>query len=93
MEITLFRIDAYLRDGEDTHVARKGLADRWPERAHRHDYFEVFLIERGATEHWINGRYETLSPGHVVFIRPEDSHAFCANSKTGCGIINVMVRM
>ena len=92
MEIALFKISSYLRPGEATHVARKELADRWPAAAHRHDYFEVFLIEKGATEHWINGQREILSKGHVVFIRPDDAHAFCANPEEGCGIVNVMVR-
>lgn len=93
MDIALFQIDSYLRAGDATHVARKDLSDRWPDRAHRHDYCEVFLIERGSTEHWINGRFEVLSKGHVVFIRPDDAHAFRANPQVGCGIINVMARV
>ena len=47
MEIAQFSIDTYLRPGDATHVARKDLEPRWPDRAHRHDYYEVFLIEKG----------------------------------------------
>lgn len=93
MEITQFKIESYLRDRGSTHVARKLLAKRWPKQAHNHDYYEVFLIEKGSTEHWINGRLEVLSQGHVVYIRPDDAHAFRANAETGCGIINVMFRI
>lgn len=92
MDIERFRIATYLRDGDACHVARKALAKKWPERAHDHDYCEVFLVEKGQADHWINGRHEVLLPGHLVFIRPSDAHAFRADQKLGCQIINVMFR-
>ncbi|WP_377504584.1 helix-turn-helix domain-containing protein [Octadecabacter sp. R77987] len=92
MEKTRFLIDTYIRPDEAFHFARKSLATRYPERAHDHDCFEVFLIESGRTEHWINGVTQALEPGQLVFIRPHDVHAFKANRKTGCQIINVMFR-
>ncbi|MEM9344212.1 MAG: AraC family transcriptional regulator [Pseudomonadota bacterium] len=93
MDVETFRIANYLRPGDASHVARKHLTKRWPERAHNHDYCEVFLIESGQAEHWINGRQETLEPGRLNFIRPTDAHAFRADQKTGCGIINVMLHL
>ncbi len=92
MRVERFNIATYLRDGDACHVARKALSKKWPERAHDHDYFEIFLVEKGLAEHWINGRQETLSPGHLVFVRPSDAHAFRADQKSGCQIINVMFR-
>ncbi len=92
MRKTTFLIDTYLTPDEAFHFARKGLARRYPDRAHDHDYFEVFLIESGRTEHWINGETQTLEPGQMAFIRPDDVHAFCADRKLGCQIINVMFR-
>ena len=92
MRNTTFLIDDYLRNHEAFHFARKNLARRYPEKAHNHDYFEVFLIEKGSTAHWINGVTQKLEPGQLVFIRPWDVHAFCADRKSGCQIINVMFR-
>lgn len=92
MRTVEFRIKDYLRPNDATHVARKELSRHWPVSAHTHDYFEVFLIERGSTEHWINGRRETLKAGDLVFVRPKDAHAFCADQRTGCHISNIMFR-
>lgn len=92
MDVRLFTIESYLRPGEAYHIARKELDKRAPLFLHRHDYFEVFLVEHGSTRHWINGRAETLGEGSFVFVRPDDAHAFRALGKTGCRIINVMFR-
>ncbi|MEM9969533.1 MAG: AraC family transcriptional regulator [Pseudomonadota bacterium] len=91
MQVETYHIADYLRSGERSHVARKQLARRWPEKAHDHDYYEVFCIESGQTDHWINGQREALAPGHLSFIRPNDTHAFRADQAIGCGILNVMV--
>ncbi|MDJ0627515.1 MAG: AraC family transcriptional regulator [Rhodobacter sp.] len=93
MQVTRFHIDDYIDAGEAFHFARKQLERRFPDRAHDHDYFEVFLIEKGKTLHWVNGRTERLTPGHLAFVRPQDAHAFSANRQTGCQIINVMFRV
>ena len=92
MDIQLFKIESYLRPSEAFHVARKELEGRAPKFAHRHDYFEVFLVEHGSARHWINGQIETLKEGAFVFIRPDDAHAFRASRRSGCRIINVMFR-
>jgi len=93
MRKTTFLIDTYIRPDEAFHFARKRLAIRFPDRAHDHDYFEVFLIESGRTAHWINGVSQTLGPGQLAFVRPHDVHAFSADRSTGCQIINVMFRV
>ena len=88
-----FHIASYIDPDEAFHFARKELARKFPEKAHDHDFFEVFLIESGKTAHWINGVTQTLEPGQLVFIRPSDRHAFKADRKLGCKIINVMFRI
>jgi AraC family cel operon transcriptional repressor len=93
MEKTTFEIDTYIRPDEAFHFARKSLATRYPETAHDHDFFEVFLIESGKTDHWINGVTQTLEPGQLTFVRPDDVHAFRADRTVGCEIINVMFRV
>ena len=92
MEITRFKISTYLHEQQACHVARKHLERKWPAQAHDHDYFEVFLVEQGQADHWVNGRQDRLQAGHLVYIRPGDAHAFRADQKQGCGIINVMFR-
>ena len=92
MDKTTFHIADYIRGHEAFHIARKRLAKRFPQKAHDHDFFEVFLIESGRTAHWINGITQYLEPGQLAFLRPGDAHAFCADRKTGCQIINVMFR-
>lgn len=86
-------IDNYIRPDEAFHFARKSLAKRFPDAAHDHDFFEVFLIESGQTNHWVNGETQQLEPGHLTFIRPNDVHAFSADRTKGCQIINVMFRV
>lgn len=93
MQQTRFLIDRYISGDEAFHFARKELAKRYPEAAHDHDYFEVFLIENGRTAHWINGVTQTLEAGQLMFVRPGDVHAFCADRAEGCQIINVMFRI
>ena len=93
MRRTTFHIDNYIRPDEAFHFARKSLAKKYPDAAHDHDYFEVFLIESGQTSHWVNGETQQLEPGHLTFIRPNDVHAFSADRTKGCQIINVMFRV
>ncbi|MEO0635531.1 MAG: AraC family transcriptional regulator [Pseudomonadota bacterium] len=92
MKTTTFHIADYLGPQESFHFARKQLARRFPERAHDHDFYEVFLIESGKTAHWINSAMQSLEAGQLVFLRPGDTHAFCADRRQGCQIINVMFR-
>ena len=87
-----FHIDSYIGPDEAFHFARKHLARRFPDKAHDHDFHEVFLIEDGRTQHWINGEYQVLAPGQMMFLRPQDRHAFKADRTLGCRIINVMFR-
>ncbi|MEM6897563.1 MAG: AraC family transcriptional regulator [Pseudomonadota bacterium] len=91
MDHETYRLQAYLNQGETFHYARKALSKRFPARAHDHDFYEVFLILRGRTHHWINGASQMLEQGQLMFMRPADTHAFKA-APEGCEIINVMFR-
>ncbi|MEM6478374.1 MAG: AraC family transcriptional regulator [Pseudomonadota bacterium] len=91
MHSETYRLSAYLNDGETFHYARKLLAKRFPPKAHDHDFFEVFLIVKGRTLHWINGSNQQLERGQLMFMRPSDKHAFRAGAE-GCEIVNVMFR-
>jgi AraC family cel operon transcriptional repressor len=43
---------------------------------HSHDYFELFLVNQGRAVHHVNGGTQALAKGTVVFIRPDDTHAY-----------------
>ena len=88
----LFKIDTYLDASEAFHFTRKDLPETQPLLEHHHDYFELMLIEQGQVHHWINGVEEVLEPGHMVFLRPADSHALQAVAGSGARILNVMFR-
>lgn len=92
MKQTRFLIDTYISDNEAFHFAQKSLPKKYPARAHDHDFYEVFLIESGGATHWVNSVEQTVTAGQLVFVRPQDVHAFCANRKSGCQIINIMFR-
>ena len=88
----LFRIDTYLGADEAFHFARKDLPGTPPVLEHHHDFHELMLVEQGQVHHWINGMEEVLEAGHLVFLRPTDSHALQAVTGTGARIMNVMFR-
>ncbi|MEL6584549.1 MAG: AraC family transcriptional regulator [Pseudomonadota bacterium] len=91
MHSAKFHIDTYLGDKESYHFARKTLDTTPPVVVHRHDYFELFVVEKGTLRHWVNGQSETLERGAMVFMRPQDTHSVHALEE-GTRIINVMFR-
>ncbi|MDJ0825402.1 MAG: AraC family transcriptional regulator [Rhodobacter sp.] len=92
MEARLFTADDYLGPGQAFHFARKTLSPTPPRFAHRHDYFELCLVEKGAAWHWVNGQSALIGEGTLLFIRPDDTHRFVAQAGQDCRIINVMFR-
>lgn len=57
---------------------------------HSHDYYELFLVGRGAATHEVNGASLPLARGSVVFIRPEDDHGYSGMSHN-FQIVNVLI--
>ncbi len=88
MAVTL-RLRSYLPQEAAYHVARVTL--RPPERIepHRHDFAELFWIERGRGSHLINGEQHDLFEGDLWLIRPDDVHAFRARDERGFTQLNV----
>ncbi len=87
-----FRIASYLDKGEAFHFTRKELPETPPALEHDHDYFELMLVERGRILHRVNGVDECLETGHLVFLRPSDSHSLRSDRGTGARILNVVFR-
>lgn len=45
-------------------------------KRHCHDYYEIFLIVAGSAFHAVNGASQSLSAGHLLFIRKDDVHDY-----------------
>jgi|LUMP01.1.fsa_nt_gb AraC family cel operon transcriptional repressor len=90
MKIKQFKFEDYIDEKEAFHFARKDLDSSFPEYSHTHNYYELFLVEQGSTIHKVNGKNETLNKGALVFVRPNDVHAFKSSKTDGCRIINIM---
>lgn len=57
---------------------------------HCHDYYEIFVVSQGTATHRINGVSQSLEPGMLYFVRPDDVHAYL-NPSSKFQIINIMV--
>jgi AraC family transcriptional regulator, dual regulator of chb operon len=58
--------------------------------SHSHDYYELFLVNHGKAVHQVNGGTQALVKGTVVFIRPDDTHAYLEPS-VDFEIINMLI--
>lgn len=58
------------------HVGETVLKDSTTTYLHKHDFFELFLIEEGELYHFINGEEKIMQKGDISFVRPEDEHCF-----------------
>lgn len=56
---------------------------------HTHEYYELFLTVSGTITHCINGVTQTLEPGCLVFIRPDDKHLFVYREEKNYAFINL----
>ena len=45
-------------------------------RPHNHEFYEIFITISGTVTHFINGITQKLPEGSLVFIRPQDIHAY-----------------
>lgn len=59
----------------EVHLARHTAASL-SRRLHAHDFYELFFLRAGQTQHDVNGEQTTLEAGDLAFIRPHDAHRF-----------------
>lgn len=59
--------------------------------AHRHDFWELFVVSGGAGSHLVGGRTLPLTPGDLVLVRPEDEHAIEAAPEGQLHFVNVAI--
>jgi AraC family cel operon transcriptional repressor len=62
---------------------------QWGAGYHTHDFSEVFWIYTGHGRHRINGETQELKTGHLVFIRPSDTHNIETIPPSPLGLVNV----
>lgn len=61
----------------------------WNPKLHDHDYFELFLVLNDFVMHYVNGSYEELCRGALVFMRPNDVHTFAFRKDAPNSVVNV----
>lgn len=71
------------------HVARHEAVSGRGGSPHRHDFPEVFWIERGAVTHTVNGAKQALRAGDLTLIRPDDAHVFRNTPGAAVCMVNV----
>ena len=87
--IPVVSLAAELGSSSAFYISRRVVRRTAPTTPHRHEFLEVFWITTGCCTHFINRRIERLSPGHLCFIRPEDTHAFQNTEDPPCRMVNV----
>lgn len=72
------------------HAAVTRLAPQARTLLHRHDFHELFLVLDGSGVHHRGAEDISLHPGHLVFVRPEDTHGF-STAEGELAFVNVAV--
>ena len=88
-DIPRIALDAELGPKNAFHISRRPVKRDPPRVPHQHEFFEVFWIASGSCTHFINGEVERLSARQLVFIRPDDKHAFLNTDRAACQMINI----
>ena len=88
-DVPVVSLAAELGPSNAFHISRRLVRRTPPVTPHRHEFLEVFWIAAGRCTHFINGGTEQLCTGRLVFIRPDDTHAFQNVDDAPCRMINV----
>ncbi|MGH2557492.1 MAG: AraC family ligand binding domain-containing protein, partial [Thermomicrobiales bacterium] len=73
----------------DYHAALVSSRFRLRTQLHTHDFFEMIYVLDGRGTHEINGQAFPLTPGDLIFVRPEDRHAISAREGNELHIVNI----
>lgn len=58
------------------HIGETVLSSNVATQEHTHDFYEIFIIEEGEVNHFINKEQKLMKKGDMYFVRPEDEHCF-----------------
>lgn len=84
-----YLLSRFVPPGGCFHLARTAYAPGQECPLHRHDFAELFWIERGEALHEVNGQAQVLEPGHLLLIRPDDAHLLRTRRGGGFVLVNV----
>lgn len=56
---------------------------------HSHEYFEIFMILKSSTQHFLNGKSQLLKEGDISLIRPGETHYFSNSEQNDCRFVNI----
>jgi AraC family transcriptional regulator, dual regulator of chb operon len=73
----------FVKRGESHHFARLELGPARPADLHRHDFVELFWIDKGRGVHVFDEKQFHLEAGTVIFVRPEETHTVGAADPGG----------
>lgn len=74
----------------DFHINETLLASATERSAtHRHDFYEIFIVEEGCVEHAKNGVSERLTADSISFIFPDDRHSFAMREGEAARFVNL----
>ena len=59
---------------------------------HDHDFFEIFYLIDGAITHYLNGEETLLNAGDILFLNPDDVHAFVREEGNTCTHRDIIIR-
>ncbi|GAA4288071.1 AraC family transcriptional regulator [Georgenia daeguensis] len=63
-----------MASGRDVAVARIGGVDENMVRPHRHDYFEIYVLEAGSRYHWADRSLYRIEPAELIVFPPGVEH-------------------
>jgi AraC family cel operon transcriptional repressor len=85
--ITLLAKDIFDRDTEVHYAHHRSIAT--VTGLHDHDFYEIFLVSRGALQHIVNGERTLLEEGSFAFVRPSDAHYYEMAEGTPGELLNI----
>lgn len=59
---------------------------------HSHDFYEIFYILKGAVEHEVNGKTQTLHAGDICFLNLTDVHSFLREPGNTCKHRDIIIQ-
>ena len=67
-------LDMYYQD--KSYISVENWHDSWSVDMHRHDYYELMVVNYGSCRHMFHGVETLLIPGDAVFIPRHEAHGY-----------------
>ena len=87
--VQLLKLANFIPEDGWFYFAKTTFSGRVPPSPHTHDFSEIFWVTDGTGVHTCNGETHQLTQGDLVFVRPEDHHAFQTTPRKTWTIANL----